>query len=84
MALNIKSEEAHELAGRLARARGASLTEAVTVALRETLQRAARADEGPVLIREVKEIQRFLADLPDRDSRSPDEILGYDHRGLPG
>lgn len=32
---------------------------------------------------EVAEIQRFVASLPTRDSRSADEILGYDGFGLP-
>jgi len=30
----------------------------------------------------VAEIQRFVAELPDRDPRSPEEILGYDEEGL--
>jgi hypothetical protein len=32
---------------------------------------------------EVAEIQRFVADLPERDARSADEILGYDAHGIP-
>jgi hypothetical protein len=30
----------------------------------------------------VREIQRLVAALPDRDRRSPEEIIGYDERGL--
>ena len=33
---------------------------------------------------EVKEIQAFVAALPDRETLSPEEILGYDEYGLPG
>ena len=33
---------------------------------------------------QVADIQAFLRTLPDRDSRQPDEILGYDSHGLPG
>jgi hypothetical protein len=32
----------------------------------------------------VEELQRFVAELPDRDPRPADEILGYDEFGLPG
>ena len=31
----------------------------------------------------VKEIQAFVAALPDREIRSPEKILGYDEYGLP-
>jgi hypothetical protein len=34
------------------------------------------------LIAEVAALQQFVADLPDRDRRSADEILGYDESGL--
>ena len=33
---------------------------------------------------QVADIQAFLRTIPDRDSRTPDEILGYDANGLPG
>jgi len=85
MALNIKSDEAHRLAKALASARGSSLTDAVTSALSESL----RAERDPAtgihtLLAEVRQVQSLVADLPDRDARPPDEILGYDERGLPG
>lgn len=83
MALNIKNEEAHRLASRLAEATGTTLTDAVTSAIRESLARTTRAPDATALLAEVTEIQRFVADLPDRDTRSADEILGYDASGLP-
>ena len=84
MALNIKSDEAHRLAKQLADATGTSLTEAVTSALQQTLQAETQASDAELLLAEVLEIQRFVADLPDRDARTPDEILRYDAAGLPG
>ncbi len=33
---------------------------------------------------QVADIQAFVRTLPDRDTRSADEILGYDSNGLPG
>jgi antitoxin VapB len=84
MALNIKNEEAHQLATRLAAVTGTTMTEAVTTAVRETLARRTTAPDVEALLAEVRELQQFLADLPDRDRRSADEILGYDESGLPG
>lgn len=85
MALNIKSDEAHRLAKRLADATGTTLTEAVTSALRSRVHAETResADEAELLLAEVGEIQRLVAALPDRDTRTADEILGYDAHGLP-
>ncbi len=83
MALNIKSDEAHRLARELATATGSSLTEAVTSALRMMLDAETQASEPDLLLREVSQIQSFVADLPDRDCRTAEEILGYDASGLP-
>jgi antitoxin VapB len=85
MALNIKSDEAHRLAKALAESRGSSLTDAVTSALSESL-RAERDQAAGIdsLLAEVREVQSLVAELPDRDLRTPEEILGYDDRGLPG
>lgn len=83
MALNIKNAEAHRLAQELADATGASLTEAVTEAIRLRLAGVRAASDGDRLDAEVAEIQAFVASLPDRDARSAEEILGYDAFGLP-
>jgi antitoxin VapB len=81
MALNIKSEEAHRLARRLAVLTNRSMTQAVTEALREAVARRAPA----TLARRdlLDRISRHAAALPVLDDRTPDAILGYDERGLP-
>jgi len=83
MALNIKSDEAHRLARELAEAAGTSMTVAVTEALRRTLEEQAPTGRPDLLLQEVAEIQRFVGELPDRDLRTPEEILGYNATGLP-
>ena len=83
MALNIKSDEAHRLARELAETTGSSLTEAVTAALRRTLSAETRPIGPDLLLREVEELQIFVSDLPDRDARTSDEVLGYNATGLP-
>jgi antitoxin VapB len=83
MALNIRNSEAEKLAETLARLTGETKTEAVTQALRDRLARLRRERTRRRLADELDEIARHCAQLPVRDSRTPDEILGYDESGLP-
>jgi antitoxin VapB len=81
VSLNIKNEEAHALAVRVARATGESLTEAVTVALRERLARIEQPDD---LAEELLALGRDCASRLKEPWRSADhaDIL-YDDKGLP-
>lgn len=88
MQLNIKNREAYRLAKRLAERTGESLTDVVTKALQERLEReeAARGPEAqtPVeRLRRLQEIARQFDKLPILDDREPDEIIGFDENGLP-
>jgi antitoxin VapB len=83
MALNIRNAEAERLAATVARLTGETKTEAVTRALRDRLARLRRERSARRLADELDEIARHCASLPVRDARSPDQILGYDERGLP-
>ncbi len=85
MSLNIKSEEAHEVTRELARLTGESLTQAVTAAVKERLERVrgerahnrARVD---VLLAIGRDTAHRLA-APVRSLDHGD--LLYDERGLP-
>jgi antitoxin VapB len=83
MALNIRNPEAERLAEALAKLTGETKTQAVTQALRDRLARLRREKTRRRLADELEEIARHCAGLPVRDSRQPDEILGYDNEGLP-
>lgn len=83
MAFSIKNPQADQLARELAAATGESLTKAVTSALREQLERVTARGGGRSLADELDEIAERCAALPVLDSRTPDEILGYDESGLP-
>ena len=83
MALSIKNPEADELARRLAAITGESITEAIIVALRERLRRQRGRTAGPRLRDELHAIRTRCSALPVLDSRSPEEILGYDENGGP-
>jgi antitoxin VapB len=82
MNLNIKSREAHELATKLSRLTGESMTKAVTEAIRERLTRERRRRDRAALARELLEIGKRCAAHPRRDKRPHGEFL-YDRRGLP-
>ena len=83
MQLNIKSDDAYQLASKLAELTGESLTTAVTEALRQRLYaeiRARERDERMARVREITaDIRRNLREpLP---SSNHDWL--YDERGLP-
>jgi antitoxin VapB len=82
MALSIKDEEADRLARELARHTGESLTQAVIVALRERLARVTPARPS-TLVEEIERIGRRNRARTLLDSRSDEDILGYDELGLP-
>jgi antitoxin VapB len=76
--------EADRLARRLAAATGETITIAVLVALRERLERVERKRlSKAALLEEIRAISHHCASLPVLDSRSEDEILGYDENGIP-
>lgn len=83
MALSIKDPEADELAREVAALTGESLTQAVKSSLVQRLERERRKRCDPeALAARLDDIARHCAALPDRDRRSPDDIIGYDEHGL--
>jgi hypothetical protein len=82
MSLEIRSLKADTLAHELANATGEDIETAVERAIEERLARVPHpvpfADRG-----EIEKLFDRLAKLPVRDSRAPDEIMGYGPDGLP-
>lgn len=83
MALNIKNAMAEKLARELADETGESLTDAVISALQSRLGAIRRVRETGPIAADVAEIQAFVKAQPERDSRTAEQILGYDEFGLP-
>ena len=83
MALNIKHPEADRLARALAARTGETITEAVIHALRDRLRRTEGRRNPRSLVDELREISDRCAALPVLDTRSADEVLGYDEIGVP-
>ncbi|MGD0134090.1 MAG: type II toxin-antitoxin system VapB family antitoxin [Bryobacteraceae bacterium] len=77
--LYIKNPVAHKLAEKVSKKLGVTLTEAVIRSLQDQLRAKAR----PIDWDKVDAISREIAALPVLDSRTDDEILGYDEFGIP-
>src|SRR5664279_5578743 len=76
-----QNERSRSPAREIAAETGESLTDAVTVALRERLERL-RTTRNDYVDR-IRRIQEEYAALPVVDGRTADEIIGYDEFGLP-
>jgi antitoxin VapB len=84
MSMSIKSPEAERLTRELAGATGESLTEAVTVAVRERLERLRRGNRAGGLADRLLSIGADLAPRLREPYRSGDHgDLLYDDMGLP-
>ena len=77
--LSIRSAEVEELARRLSKERGNSMTEVILDALKA--QDRKSSSHSRQLRAKLGEIAAACASLPDLDTRSTEEILGYDGSG---
>lgn len=86
MALQIEHPEADSLVRELTKYTGESVTQAVLTALRERIARERNRTLNLPAVSTLDEILRIgqeCAALPVLDSRTPDDILGYNEHGLP-
>jgi antitoxin VapB len=83
MSLNIKNDETNRLAHELAAVTGESLTTAVTVAMRERLERLQRSKGEPLSERLLKIGKDCAAHLKEPFLTVDHGDLLYDEKGLP-
>ena len=84
VSLNIKNEETCRLASELAQLTGETMTGAITVALRERLEREKRERDAETLVQDLLAIgRRCAATLRDGPSAIEHGDFLYDERGLP-
>ena len=84
MGLNIKNEKTCQLAGELARLTGETKTGAITVALRERLEREHRRRSAETRNRELRAIAERCAKLIGGGPSAVEHgDMLYDERGLP-
>ncbi|MGO9485811.1 MAG: type II toxin-antitoxin system VapB family antitoxin [Rhodomicrobium sp.] len=82
------TEGAGKLASKVAKKRGVSIEQAVEEAIADSARKAGLLDESAKhskeeIIRQLDQLSRECAALPELDTRSIDEIIGYDEFGIP-
>ncbi len=84
MGLDIRNDETCRLAAELARLTGETVTDAITVALSERLEREQRRREAECQARELRSVAERCARLmgPGPPAVAHGDML-YDERGLP-
>ena len=84
MSLNIKNEETHQLARELAQLTGETMTGAITIALREKLDKERRERSVKARIQKLRAIrERCRSLLKDGPSAVEHGDFLYDENGLP-
>ena len=82
MSLTIEDPEVDRLVRELAATTGENPTEVVRQALRARLEQELNQKQMPGLREELRAIRERCAQLPVLDTRSPEEIVGYDSSGI--
>lgn len=83
MPLSIKNDATERLARQVADETGESITQAIQKALEERWERLKTKRRSSVLNSQLEELLQRVDALPTLDSRTADEILGYDEHGMP-
>ena len=81
--LNIKDPEVYRMARKLATLTGTTLTDAVRTALRQQLERQLANSRRKAYIERIEAVVERIGSLPLVDSRTAEEIVGYDEHGAP-
>jgi len=83
MALHINNPETERNVRALAAATGESIAEAVNKAALARLTVTRKRHPDPNRMHTFRAVLARLDALPKLDSRTPEEIIGYDENGLP-
>ena len=81
MGISIKNDRAERLARQVSAETGESLTDAIIHSLEERLERLKGRQSAPDLAETLMTISRRSSALSDLDTRTAEEILGYDEKG---
>jgi antitoxin VapB len=83
MAISLKDSETDRLAREVVALTGETLTEAIRKASAERLERERpRRGQPGNLVQRLREIGEHCASLPDFDTRTAEEMIGYDETGM--
>jgi antitoxin VapB len=81
MAISIKNPIAEKLVHELADETGESLTQTIIHSVEDRLEKVRGQRRAPDLVQSLLAISQHCRELPDQDTRTPDEILGYNETG---
>jgi antitoxin VapB len=81
MALSIRNPHAERLAREVATQSGENITQAIIHSLEDRLEQLKASRRGADKAEELLIIAKRCSSLPDLDTRTADEILGYDAKG---
>lgn len=81
MALSIRNHEAERLARAVAEETGETITQAIVHALEEKWLRLKGRKAVSNLFEKIMNLSDRCRKLPDEDTRTADEILGYNSQG---
>jgi len=82
MPLSIKNPDTERLARLVVGETGESITEAIQKSLEERWERLKTRRRTRALPQQIEDLLRRVDALPTVDSRSAEEILGYDEHGI--
>jgi antitoxin VapB len=83
MPLSIKNDDTERLARQVAEETGESITQAIQKALEERWEKLKAKRHSRLLAGEIADLLRRVDAMPTLDTRSAEEILGYDDHGMP-
>ncbi len=83
MALSFKNPEVERVARELAKVTGESMTEAISKALKQRLEKETGRKQSATISDEVRRMLSRVAWLRRKNHRSDDELIGYDKHGIP-
>lgn len=84
VSLNIKNPATVALVDELARRQGISKTAAIHQALTERLHRLGHGEVSKDrLLDDLRTVRKRIAQLPELEKRSDEDIVGFDEHGIP-
>ncbi len=82
MGLSIRNSQAEKLAREVAAISGENITQAIIHALEEQLKRLTARRTPADTVQEIMNISKRCSEIADEDTRSADEIIGYNKIGV--
>ncbi len=80
--MSIRNPRVEQLAREISAMSGENITQVILHALENQMERLRGRRKYPDIAEEIRKISHRCSAIPDRDERSPDDILGYNQVGV--